>query len=540
MPMNDSNWLLPAAYLAAIVASSDDVIVSKTLDGIITSWNPAAERILGYTAAEAIGKHIRLIIPPERWAEEDDVLAHIRRGERVDHFETVRRAKDGRLLNISLTVSPVKDQTGKVIGASKVARDITERKLAEAERERLLASEKEARAEAERANRLKDDFLAVVSHELRTPLNAISGWASLLRTRKLDDVQSARAIETILRNAQTQNRLIEDLLDISRIISGQMRLNVRPFPLASVVEAALEAIRPSAEAKSIRLQSFLDPAAGPVAGDPDRLQQIFWNLLSNAVKFTANGGQVQVRLERINAHAEVTVTDTGQGIDAALLPFIFDRFRQGDSTYKHGGLGLGLAIVRHLVDLHGGEVDARSEGEGRGAEFIVRLPISVAVPANREAPEARVQTSVGGSVSGSMPSLAGLRILIVDDQADSREVVSEIVGGAGAKIGTAEDVRQAIDLIGRWKPDVLISDIAMPGQDGYDLIRDLRALSSDKGGRTLAIALTAYASSQDGLKIRAAGYDMHLPKPINPIELATAIARLTNRLEASPSLLDYS
>ena len=538
--MNDSNWLLPAAYLAAIVASSDDVIVSKTLDGIITSWNPAAERILGYTAAEAIGKHIRLIIPPERWAEEDDVLAHIRRGERVDHFETVRRAKDGRLLNISLTVSPVKDQTGKVIGASKVARDITERKLAEAERERLLASEKEARAEAERANRLKDDFLAVVSHELRTPLNAISGWASLLRTRKLDDVQSARAIETILRNAQTQNRLIEDLLDISRIISGQMRLNVRPFPLASVVEAALEAIRPSAEAKSIRLQSFLDPAAGPVAGDPDRLQQIFWNLLSNAVKFTANGGQVQVRLERINAHAEVTVTDTGQGIDAALLPFIFDRFRQGDSTYKHGGLGLGLAIVRHLVDLHGGEVDARSEGEGRGAEFIVRLPISVAVPANREAPEARVQTSVGGSVSGSMPSLAGLRILIVDDQADSREVVSEIVGGAGAKIGTAEDVRQAIDLIGRWKPDVLISDIAMPGQDGYDLIRDLRALSSDKGGRTLAIALTAYASSQDGLKIRAAGYDMHLPKPINPIELATAIARLTNRLEASPSLLDYS
>jgi len=540
MPMNDSNWLLPAAYLAAIVASSDDVIVSKTLDGIITSWNPAAERILGYTAAEAIGKHIRLIIPPERWAEEDDVLAHIRRGERVDHFETVRRAKDGRLLNISLTVSPVKDQTGKVIGASKVARDITERKLAEAERERLLASEKEARAEAERANRLKDDFLAVVSHELRTPLNAISGWASLLRIRKLDDVQSARAIETILRNAQTQNRLIEDLLDISRIISGQMRLNVRPFPLASVVEAALEAIRPSAEAKSIRLQSFLDPAAGPVAGDPDRLQQIFWNLLSNAVKFTANGGQVQVRLERINAHAEVTVTDTGQGIDAALLPFIFDRFRQGDSTYKHGGLGLGLAIVRHLVDLHGGEVDARSEGEGRGAEFIVRLPISVAVPANREAPEARVQTSVGGSVSGSMPSLAGLRILIVDDQADSREVVSEIVGGAGAKIGTAEDVRQAIDLIGRWKPDVLISDIAMPGQDGYDLIRDLRALSSDKGGRTLAIALTAYASSQDGLKIRAAGYDMHLPKPINPIELATAIARLTNRLEASPSLLDYS
>jgi PAS domain S-box-containing protein len=379
--LSDSNVLSDvAAYLAAIVASSDDVIVSKTLDGTITSWNPAAERILGYTAAEAIGKHIRLIIPPERWAEEDEVLAHIRRGERVEHFETVRRAKDGRLLNISLTVSPVKDQNGRIIGASKVARDITEHKLAEAERERLLASEKEARAEAERANRLKDDFLAVVSHELRTPLNAITGWASLLRMRKLDD-QAAHAIETILRNAQTQTQLIEDLLDVSRIVSGRMRLNIRPFQLVSVIEAAIEMIRPGTAAKSIRLQSFLDPAAGPVAGDPDRLQQVFWNLLSNAVKFTPNGGQVQIRLQRINSHVEVVVTDTGEGIDPKLLPFIFDRFRQGDNstTREYGGLGLGLAIVRHLVELHGGVVIACSEGSGRGAQFIVQLPILTAI-----------------------------------------------------------------------------------------------------------------------------------------------------------------
>ena len=331
-----------AAYLAAIVASSDDVIVSKTLDGVITSWNPGAERVLGYTAAEAVGKHIKMIIPPERWAEEDDVLARIRRGERVDHFETVRRAKDGRLLNISLTVSPIKDQNGKIVGASKVARDITERKQAEREFGRLLLREKESRAQAEEANRLKDEFLAVVSHELRTPLNAIVGWASLLRMRKLDD-ETMRAIETIQRNAQTQNQLIGDLLDVSRIVSGKLRLNIRPFELISVVNAAIEVIQPSADAKSIRVQTELEPAAGPVVGDPDRLQQIFWNLLSNAVKFTPTQGEIRIQLRRTKSHVEFVVADTGKGIEPKVLPFIFERFRQADSstTREHGGLGPG-------------------------------------------------------------------------------------------------------------------------------------------------------------------------------------------------------
>ena len=363
-----------AAYLAAIVASSDDVIVSKTLDGVITSWNPGAERILGYSAAEAVGKHIKMIIPPERWAEEDDVLARIGRGERVDHFETVRRAKDGRLLNISLTVSPIKDQNGKIVGASKVARDITERKEAEREFGRLLLREKESRAQAEEANRLKDEFLAVVSHELRTPLNAIVGWASLLRMRKLDD-QTMRAIETIQRNAQTQNQLIGDLLDVSRIVSGQLRLNIRPFELISVINAAIEVIQPSADAKSIRVQTVLEPAAGPVVGDPDRLQQIFWNLLSNAVKFTPIQGEIRIQLRRTESHVEFVVADTGKGIEPKVLPFIFDRFRQGDSstTREHGGLGLGLAIVRHLVELHGGVVlcPQRRRGEGRGIHRAV-------------------------------------------------------------------------------------------------------------------------------------------------------------------------
>ena len=282
------------------------------------------------------------------------------------------------MLNISLTVSPIRDRSGKIVGASKVARDITDRKRAEAELERLLASEKQSRAQAEEASRLKDEFLAVVSHELRSPLNAITGWASLLLMRQLDE-QTKHAIETILRNAQTQTQLIADLLDVSRIVTGQLRLNVRSFKIIPVIEAAIEVVRPAADAKSIRIETILDPSSGPIAGDPDRMQQIFWNLLSNAVKFTPKDGRIQVRLQRVDSHVEVVVSDTGKGVDPKLLPYIFERFRQGDgsTTREHGGLGLGLAIVRHLVELHGGVVNAYSEGPGRGTEFILQLPIMV-------------------------------------------------------------------------------------------------------------------------------------------------------------------
>jgi PAS domain S-box-containing protein len=520
-----------AAYLAAIVASSDDIIVSKTLGGIITSWNPAAERILGYTPAEAVGNHIRLIIPTDRWAEEDEVLARIGRGERVEHFETVRRAKDGRLLDISLTVSPIRDIDGTIVGASKVARDITERKLVERELERLLLAEKGSRAQAEEASRLKDEFLAVVSHELRTPLNAIMGWASLLKMRNLDE-QTMRAIETIQRNAQTQNQLIGDLLDVSRIVSGQLRLNIRPFELISVINAAIEVIQPSADAKSIRVQTVLDPAAGSIAGDPDRLQQIFWNLLSNAIKFTPSRGRVQVRLQRINSHVEIVVSDTGKGIEPGLLPHVFERFRQGDgsTTREHGGLGLGLAIVRHLVELHGGVVRAFSDGEGKGSEFRVELPISVASRSAQLDDESRVHPSVGENLSGAMPSLTGLRILLVDDEPDAREILSAILREAGAEVVTAKAARTGLELVTRWKPEVLISDIGMPGEDGYDLIRKVRALSPDQGGQVPAIALTAFARTQDRLRVLSAGYQTHVPKPVEPIELATVIASLTKRL----------
>jgi PAS domain S-box-containing protein len=428
MPLDSGNVLgvsIIAARLAAIVESSDDIIIGKTLDGTITSWNPAAERILGYVAAEAIGQSIKLIIPPDRWDEEDIVLAHIRRGKKVEHFETVRRAKDGRLLHLSLTVSPIRDDQGRIVGASKIARNITDRIQGQQERDRLLVSEKkarrqaeEARIQAEEANRLKDDFLAVVSHELRSPLSAITGWASLMRSRKLDGEETARAAETILRNAQLQTHLISDLLDVSAIVSGRLRLNIRPFTFGSVIKEALEVVRPAAQAKSIRLEFSMDPTVGPVAGDPDRLQQVCWNLLSNAVKFTPIGGAIQVRVLRTNSSLKVVVSDNGKGIPPHLLSPIFERFRQGDSstTREHGGLGLGLAIVRHLVELHGGEVKARSEGPGKGAEFVVELPIFL----TRRSAESLEQDNVDPrAVDGTVPSLIGLRILAVDDESDA-------------------------------------------------------------------------------------------------------------------------
>jgi CheY-like chemotaxis protein len=318
------------------------------------------------------------------------------------------------------------------------------------------------------------------------------------------------------------------LLDVSRIVTGQLRLSVRSFQLIPIVEAAIEVVRPAADAKSIRIETAFDPTAGPIAGDPDRMQQILWNLLSNAVKFTPRGGDIKVRMQRVGSHLEIVVSDTGKGIAPKLLPFIFERFRQGDSstTREHGGLGLGLAIVRHLVELHGGVVSARSEGEDRGAEFTIQLPI-LARP--KELGGAVTRHHVNEYGPGGT-SLAGLRILLVDDEPDAREIVATILGEAGAEIATASNSRQALELIEQWSPDLLISDIGMPGESGYDLIRKVRALSNGNSGQIPAIALTAYARVEDRLKILSAGFQMHVPKPIEPIELATVVASLTKRL----------
>jgi PAS domain S-box-containing protein len=530
---------------AAIVENSDDAIISKDLDGVILSWNPGAERLYGYTVEEAVGQPVTMLIPEDRPDEEPGILERIRRGERIDHYETVRRRKDGTIIDVSLTVSPIRDANGRIIGASKIARDITETKRAAAERERLLELEREAREEAEstaqenerlyretqEANRLKDEFLATVSHELRTPLTAILGWAHMLRTGQYTGDSAASAFETIERNARAQAQLIDDLLDVSRIITGKLRIDVRPIDPNSFIDAAVEAVRPAAEAKGIRLQKVLDTGVVSVSGDPVRLQQVVWNLLSNAIKFTPKGGRVQVRMERVNSHIEVAVRDTGVGIPSEFLPHVFDRFRQADMriTRQHGGLGLGLSIVRHLVELHGGTVRAESAGEGHGSTFTVLLPIAPVYSAGLH--EERVHPAARETLPafGCPDRLDGLRVLVVDDEQDTREMLKAGLGQCGAEVSAAGSAAEALEEIRRAPPDMLISDIGMPDEDGYALLRKVRALPADEGGRVPAIALTAYARTEDRLQALRAGYQMHVTKPVELTELAAVVASLAKR-----------
>jgi signal transduction histidine kinase/ActR/RegA family two-component response regulator len=399
------------------------------------------------------------------------------------------------------------------------------------ERENLLLREQAARQEAEAASRAKDEFLGLLSHELRTPLNAILGWTRMLSTGNLGEEAFARAIETIDRNARLQARLIEDMLDVSRIISGKLRLDAQPVDLTTVINAAVDTSRPAADAKEIRIQIVLDYGAGSVLGDPVRLQQVVWNLLSNAIKFTPKRGRVQVQLERVNSHLEITVSDTGPGIDEEFLPFVFDRFRQADSSSskKYGGLGLGLAIVRHIVELHGGTVEAGNRKDGEGATFSVKLPIMVVrkplAPAAAESP--RVHPAVNGRVSFDCPpALDGIRVLAVDDEADARNLLAAVLEQCGAVVRTCGSVAEALVVVEEWKPEVLISDIGMPGEDGYVMIRKLRLLESESGRRIPAVALTAYARVEDRLQALSAGYNMHVPKPVEPAELAVVIASL--------------
>ena len=402
--------------------------------------------------------------------------------------------------------------------------EIAERQRAEAEREALLAREKVLRAEAEELSRLKDEFLATMSHELRTPLNAIFGWITLLRTRRLDEPTQERALETIERNARAQKRLIEDLLDVSRIVTGKVALELVTVDPRRVVEAALETMHPAAQAKGLKIVPLLDIGAGTVRGDFARLQQIVCNLLSNAIKFTDSGGHVEVCLARRNGEVEISVADSGQGIKPEFLPLVFDRFRQEDGSIsrRHGGLGLGLAIVRHLVELHAGSVEAQSLGEGKGAKFIVRLPIR----------EGSLIQRVSEAPSGTIVSTAmlmGVRLLVVDDDPGARELISGMLEGFGAQVSTAESGQQAMSLLFAQRPDVLIADLGMPGMDGYTLIEQVRALEPDFGGLTPAVAVTAYASPQDRLRALQAGYQNHVAKPVEAEELAIVIASLAGR-----------
>lgn len=408
---------------------------------------------------------------------------------------------------------------------------VTAREDALRVRDDLLKREHLAREGAESANRAKDEFLATVSHELRTPLNAILGWAHMLRANKLDQTTQARALETIERNAKSQAQLIEDILDVSRIVTGKLKLDVHPVQPVAVIDAAIEAVIPAADAKGIRIEKILDPGAGPISGDSNRLQQIVWNLAANAVKFTGKGGRVEVRLQRAGSNAEIVVSDTGQGISSEFLPFVFDRFRQADatSTRRHGGLGLGLAIVRHLAEMHGGTVVASSPGEGMGATFTVKLPLIVKQfdPGD----PGRSNPHPGANIeSESLPTLEGVRVMVVDDESDTREMLRIMIGQLGAEVRACGSSEEAMEVLSKWNPDVIVSDIEMPGEDGYELIRKVRLSEAERGGRKVpAVALTAYGRVEDRLRALSAGYQMHVAKPAEPAELAMVIASLAMR-----------
>ena len=472
----------------------------------------------GRRPEDIIGRQLREVAGEQAYAELRPRVQGVFAEGRDALWETAEGAKH---YQFRATIS--RDDDGHTHGMLIVGTDITKRKLTEIELER-------AKGVAEAASRAKEDFLAVLSHELRTPLSAVYGWARLLRSGRLQADAAERALDVIVRNTEAQVQLIDDLLDVSRIITGKMRLDVRPVDLEAVIRAAIDAVRPAADSKEIRLQCVLDPHAVGITGDPNRLQQVVWNLLSNGVKFTPRRGRVQVHLQRTNSHVEIVVSDTGEGISKEQLPHLFERFHQADSTStrSHTGLGLGLALVRHLVELHGGKVTARSPGEGQGATFTVELPVAIA---HREQErEARVHPTAPTVLLGAAgPSLRGLRVLAVDDDRDGLDLIHTILVSAGAEARECSSASEGLRVVQEWRPDVLISDIEMPGEDGYMFIRKVRALDFTKGGKTPALALTAYGRVEDRLRSLSAGYSMHVQKPVDPAELGVIVASLAGR-----------
>ncbi|RCJ16952.1 hypothetical protein A6S26_32115 [Nostoc sp. ATCC 43529] len=504
-------------------------IVDTSYEGICTIdslartefVNQRMSQMLGYTPQEMLGRSIFDFIELDG-VDVQEQLQWLTKQEN-DLKEGRWRCKDGSYIWTLISARATFNEQGEFLGAIAMLTDITDRKRTEEERDRLLQREKLARAEAEAANRIKDEFLAVLSHELRSPLNPILGWAKLLQTRKFNETALQKALSTIERNAKLQAQLIEDLLDVSRILQGKLNLKMVSVDLASTIEAAMETVRLAAEAKTIHIETMLDPTVG-ILGDPARLQQVVWNLLSNAVKFTATGGRVNVQLERIDGHAQITVSDTGKGISQDFLPHVFDYFCQGDNTTtrKFGGLGLGLAIARHLVEMHGGSIWVQSPGEEQGATFTVRLPlIKDSATINHE-----INANPATAVSTFSP-LMGIRVLIVDDNDDSRDFFTFVLEEFGATAMAVASAGEALDILAQSKPDILLSDIGMPEMNGYMLMEEIRAFEAQTGREKIpAIALTAYAGEIDRQEAFRAGFQQHLVKPVPPDELLMAISSL--------------
>jgi PAS domain S-box-containing protein len=566
------------ATLAAIVESSDDAILSKTLDGTITSWNRAAERMYGYAAEEVLGRHISLVVPPELSGELQEIMSRIRRGERVEHLETVRVRKDGTRIDASVTVSPLRDSSGRLVGASTIARDITDKKHAEAERERLLESERRARRAAEEVNLAKDEFLATLSHELRTPLTPVLGWVHMILTLRPAPDEVERGLRVIQKNSETLSRLFNDLLDIASILSGKLRIVRAPVELGAVVREAIETCRTRAVERSVALEVETEGTSHlQVSGDRTRLMQVVCNLLDNAVKFSPEGGRVRVRVGALDGEARVEVSDEGEGIAPEFLPYVFERFRQADmaTTRFHGGLGLGLALVKSLVEAHGGRVEAASAGVGRGSRFAFTLPVAQAgaeafaqptaegvvhstaeefapTPSKGDeqhanerreqaASEGGGQAEVGGGeragetdaadstpradAADSTPRAEGARrVLLVEDSRDTLDMLKVALAARGYTVADCGSSEDALRVAESAPFDIIVSDIGLPRIDGYELIRRLRSLPHLRG--VPALALTGYAAPKDAEAARAAGFDAHVPKPVEPSALAEQVARL--------------
>jgi PAS domain S-box-containing protein len=534
----------PADALRAAVFDQVAVgIAVSSLDGSLIETNAKCAEILGYTRDELRGRTFLDITHPEDVGASRRAMQQLLEGSiSAQTFEKRYIRKDGSEMWSWTTVTLLEDAEGQPLRFIGVIEDIGVRKREERAlqdeariRKTLLDSERAARNAAERMSEMKGDFLATLSHELRTPLNAIVGWAQILRTRPSNAEQLAKGLETIERNARVQAQLIEDLLDMSRITSGKLRLNIQRLHPASVVEAAIETVRTAADAKGIRLEQFIDPAAGPISGDPGRLQQVMWNLLSNAIKFTPRGGKVQILLQRVNSHVELSVADTGCGVKAEFMPHLFERFRQGDNptTRHHGGLGLGLSIVKSLVELHGGSVTATSAGENQGTTVTVVLPLTVVYQPDddeRAHPTSSLPSEPTDFVS---MELHDLTVLVVDDQPDARELILRVLEDCSARVFTAASAEEAVPLVESRRPDVLITDIGMPGADGYELLRRVRDLGASRGGRVPAIALTAFARSEDRTRALRAGFMVHVSKPVDPSELVATVAAVAGRVSPS-------